>query len=89
MNTDIKLYTISEVAEIFRVTRSTVQSWTDAGKLKYIRIPSGKRRITQSEVDRFLAGETTGTAHITARKRKLPKAVIEGMKRHGLTIGGD
>jgi len=47
------LLTVSEVAEVFRVSYRTVYFWIQNGKLKALRLPSGTYRIEQSEVDRI------------------------------------
>ena len=52
----IAVYTIQEVADMFRVTRKTIYQWINSGKLKVIRIER-TIRIEQSEVDRIKKGE--------------------------------
>ena len=51
---NIKLYTISEVAEILRVTRQTVYNWIKSGKIRVVRLPNGFIRITEDELKRIL-----------------------------------
>lgn len=41
-----KLFTPSQVADIFAVTPRQVSRWTGAEKLDYVRTPGGTRRIT-------------------------------------------
>lgn len=55
------MYTIQEVADMFRVTRKTIYQWINAGKLKVIRIER-TIRIEQSEVDRIKRGEVNSDA---------------------------
>ena len=50
------VYTILEVAALFRVNRKTIYQWINSGKLKVIRIER-TIRIEQSEVDRIKRGE--------------------------------
>ena len=52
-----KLLRISETMELLRLTRTTVIDWIDKGYLEEVRMPSGQRRIRQSEIERILAGE--------------------------------
>jgi excisionase family DNA binding protein len=50
------VYTIQEVADMFRVTRKTIYQWINAGKLNIIKIER-TIRIEQSEIDRIKKGE--------------------------------
>ncbi len=50
------MYTIPEVAAIFKVARQTIYKWIDEGRLSVIRI-GGVVRISQEEVDRLKKGE--------------------------------
>jgi len=45
-----------EVAEILGVDRHTVVKWVKEGKIKAIRLPSGRYRIPESEVKKILEG---------------------------------
>ncbi|MHA1595538.1 MAG: MerR family transcriptional regulator [Candidatus Baldrarchaeia archaeon] len=47
---------ISEVARILNVSRHTVLNWIRKGKIRAIRLPSGRYRIPESEVRRILEG---------------------------------
>lgn len=49
-----KLYTVSEAADIFNVSRTTVQRWLDKGHIKYVQIGSGWRRIPDSEISKLM-----------------------------------
>ncbi len=46
-------YTIEEVAQKLRVTRTTVYRWMHSGALRYV-IAGERRRIPQSALDAFL-----------------------------------
>ena len=46
-------YTIEEVAQKLRVTRTTVYRWMQAGALRYV-MAGERRRIPQSALDAFL-----------------------------------
>lgn len=50
------MLTVKEFAEIFHVTKKTVYSWINAGRLKVVRIDT-TIRIEQSEVERIKKGE--------------------------------
>jgi excisionase family DNA binding protein len=52
----VAVYTIQEVADMFRVTRKTIYQWINAGKLNIIKIER-TIRIEQSEIDRIKKGE--------------------------------
>jgi excisionase family DNA binding protein len=49
-----ELLSTGEVADIFKVARSTVSSWAVKGLLPHIRTPSGRLRFYRSDVERFL-----------------------------------
>ncbi|MCD6360541.1 MAG: helix-turn-helix domain-containing protein [Armatimonadetes bacterium] len=51
----MRLYRVSEVADILRVTKQTVYNWIRGGKIKAVRLPSGSLRIPESEVKRILS----------------------------------
>jgi excisionase family DNA binding protein len=46
-------YTIEEVAQKLRVTRTTVYRWMHSGALRYV-MAGERRRIPQSSLDAFL-----------------------------------
>lgn len=48
------LLTCREVARVVGASSSSVQRWIDAGHLRAFRTPGGHRRVTRSEVDRFM-----------------------------------
>ncbi|NOQ47614.1 MAG: helix-turn-helix domain-containing protein [Methanococcoides sp.] len=52
-----KLYTISEVANIFNVHPATIRCWVSEGKIKAVRVGQGWRRFKYSEIKRILDGE--------------------------------
>jgi len=49
-----KSYSPKEAATILGVTVHTIQMWDRAGKIHCVRLPSGRRRITESELRRLL-----------------------------------
>ena len=50
------LHTPASLAAKFKVHPKTVSRWADAGDVRYIKTPSGQRRIhmTQDELDEYL-----------------------------------
>jgi excisionase family DNA binding protein len=51
-----KLYTLQEVADLFRVSPRTVMNWEKRGKITFVYLPIGNMiRITGDEVDRIMA----------------------------------
>ena len=54
---DDKLLRVSEVEKMLSLSRPSVIDWIERGYLKEVRLPSGQRRIRQSEIERILAGE--------------------------------
>ena len=48
------MYTIIEIAKILKISRSSVYKLLDSGALGSVHI-GGSRRITQAQLDRFLA----------------------------------
>ena len=53
-NSDDRLLTPAEVAQMFRVNPKTVTRWARAGKITAIRTLGGHRRFRQSEIRRCL-----------------------------------
>jgi excisionase family DNA binding protein len=54
-----RLLTIVEAAEALSVSRSSIYRLFDAGQLAWIQI-GGCRRVTVTEIDRFIAAHTEG-----------------------------
>jgi len=50
------MYTIKEVADIFKVSQRTVRRWLASGKIQKIK-NIGSVRITQEEINKFIKGE--------------------------------
>ena len=48
-----KLYTTTEVAEMFSVTQETVRDWITNGRLKAVRLGSGHYRVTRTVLMSF------------------------------------
>lgn len=48
----MKLYTIKEISEMFRVSEQSVRRWIKQGKLKAVRI--GNIRISEEELNSFI-----------------------------------
>jgi excisionase family DNA binding protein len=52
--TTVRLLTAVEVAPMFRVARSTIQTWIRQGQMQAIRTPGHELRIPHTEVRRVL-----------------------------------
>lgn len=64
--TDIKVYTLDEVADILKVTRRTLYTYVKEGKLPAVKM--GKYwRVTQDSLQAFIS---TGTPIADANRRK-------------------
>jgi len=53
-----RLLRSGEVAEILGVDRHTVVKWIKEGKIRAIKLPSGRYRILESEVKRIIEGRS-------------------------------
>ena len=53
-----RMFRSGEVAEILGVDRHTVVKWIKEGKIKAIKLPSGRYRIPESEVKKILGGRS-------------------------------
>jgi len=53
-----RMFRSGEVAEILGVDRHTVVKWIKEGKIKAIKLPSGRYRIPESEVKKILEGRS-------------------------------
>jgi excisionase family DNA binding protein len=51
---DEDLLTVAEVARIWHVSISTVHRWITEGKLKAVRLPSGRYRIRAADAEAAL-----------------------------------
>ena len=51
-----KLLTLRQTAEILNVSTRTLLRWIEAGKIRAVRLPSGRIRIPQTEIERILRG---------------------------------
>lgn len=49
------LLTVAEVAERLRVTPSTVSLWVRDGRIRAIRLPSGRLRFRATDIDQLVA----------------------------------
>ena len=53
-----RLLRSGEVAELLGVDRHTVVKWIKEGKIRAIKLPSGRYRIPESEVRKILEGRS-------------------------------
>jgi excisionase family DNA binding protein len=49
-----KLYPMHEAIKILGVSLRTLQRWDNAGKIRIVRTPGGRRRVPESEMKRLL-----------------------------------
>ena len=54
----MELFTVSEVAEIFKVKNSTIYAWVKNGSLPSINI-NGQLRFDRVDIDRVIEGSKT------------------------------
>ena len=52
-----RLLRVSEVGALLHLSDGSVRVWLARGYLKEVRLPSGQRRIRQSQVEAILRGE--------------------------------
>ena len=45
---------VAEVAKALRVSKQTVRRWIKSGKIKVVRLPSGRYRLPQSDLQDIL-----------------------------------
>jgi len=57
MLADQPLLSIPEAAEILGSSQSSVRRWIKNGRLKAIKLPSGRRKVRREEVDAILASD--------------------------------
>lgn len=83
---DKKYLTQKEVAELFRVSQSTVKNWRDAGLLEYFQPPGSTRVLyPKAAIEEFESNYTRRVkkmevAHSVKTKRESP-AVPSGSKK--------
>ena len=50
------LWTLSEVANVLRVSVPTIRNWQRCGLIQVVRLPSGTMRVKRAEVERLAGG---------------------------------
>lgn len=61
--TEIKLYTLEEVADILKISRRTLYTYVKTGKLHAVKI--GKHwRVSHDVMEAFISGEATNSNSI-------------------------
>ena len=85
-DTNKKYLTQKEVAELFRVSQSTVKNWRDAGLLEYFQPPGSTRVLyPKASIEEFESNYTRrvkkmDVAH-SVKTRKEPAEVPSGSKK--------
>ena len=51
-----RMFKPSEVAKMLNIDRHTVTRWIREGRIKAVKLPSGRYRIPESEVRKILEG---------------------------------
>ena len=64
---DVKLMTARAAAAALGVGYSTMKQWIHQGRLRTTRTPGGHHRVSDAEIERLLAGRSSG-----ARRRAAP-----------------
>lgn len=57
MLADQPFLSIPEAADALGVSETSVRRWVKSGRLKAIRLPSGRRKIRRAEVEAILADD--------------------------------
>lgn len=57
MTNNEELYTPKQTALLLNISRQTLWAWIKGGKIKAVRLPSGRYRVPKSEVVRIVKGE--------------------------------
>ncbi|MHC1635609.1 MAG: helix-turn-helix domain-containing protein [Candidatus Methanospirareceae archaeon] len=52
-----ELITPKKACSMLGVAASTLRRWAYQGKIRYVRLPSGKLRYYKSDIERILRGE--------------------------------
>ena len=78
-----KLLTINETAKILNVSKWTLRSWDDDGKLKPIRTEGNHRRYRESDVHSFMGKEYNEDAEITEKIAVYCRVSSNGQKQSG------
>jgi len=52
-----ELITPKEACRMLGVSASTLRRWAYQGKIRYVRLPSGRLRYYRSDIERILRGE--------------------------------
>jgi hypothetical protein len=77
-----KLYSTGEAAKLLGVSFITVKRWIYAGKIKAVKTPSGRYRIPESEIQRWLGVKQLS---LTEAKKKIARILQKyGIKRAGI-----
>jgi len=58
-----ELITPKEACRMLRVSASTLRRWAYQGKIRYVRLPSGKLRYYKSDIEEILRGEGQSGEH--------------------------
>jgi len=54
--TNKELLKVGEVLKVLRISRKTFYRWVKEGRIKVVRLPSGRYRVPKSEIERILGG---------------------------------
>ncbi len=52
---DTTVFNSDDVARLVGVTGRAIRKWAAAGRISSLRLPDGRRRYTQEDIDRFMA----------------------------------
>lgn len=55
--TDLKLYSLQELAKLLEVSERTIHNYVKAGKIKGVKI-GGKWKFTEESLKKFINGES-------------------------------
>jgi excisionase family DNA binding protein len=79
----MKLYTVSELAEMLRVSDSQVYAFIDAGRLRCYRLTTRKHggiRVSEAQLEEFLRSSESGSGKSTPQRA--PKSSPTPRLRH-------
>jgi excisionase family DNA binding protein len=68
MDNNEKYYTAEEVAELLKVTTESVRRWIRDGKLRSVKLSGKFIRISQTDLDEFIASMRDDSPTPTIRK---------------------
>ena len=84
-----ELLTLNEACSVLKITNLTIRRWRDQGIIELVRLPLGRLRVRQSEINRIINGDEPSDTPLKEEVLTLEQAIQMVFDNYVIKSHGD